>query len=161
MADLEQKPTVETPGKEEAFLVGAFSVGVHFLTGFFVAATIFLVAMPVEPPVVRKTMMSLAIAFALAGSLLGTMVSPVRRPARNLGMMLLFAGVASLLFLSAVKFTVDDPRMAKMAADTGTAIGFGGDTAAFLARIQSARLLAAALSVVGAIALVVGLRRAR
>lgn len=150
-----------SPGKEEAFLVGAFALGVHFLTGFFVAASIFLIAMPVEPPVVRKTMMALAVAFALAGSLLGTMVSPVRRPARNLGMMLLFAGLASLLFLSAVKLTVDDPRLAKMATDTGTAIGFGGDTAAFLNRLRSAQQIATVVTLAGGIGIALGLRRPR
>lgn len=145
----ELPPTDRAQGGDEAFLVGAFAVGVHFLTGFFVAAAIFLIAMPIEPPVVRKTMLGLSVAFSLAGSILGTLVSPTRRPERNLGFTLLAAAVASLIFLMAVKFTVADPRLAKMAADTGSAVGFGTDTASFLLRIDAARIAAISVAIVG------------
>jgi len=156
--DLSPKPGAEGQG-DEAFLVGAFAMGVHFLTGFFLASAIFLLAMPMEPPVVRTAMLCLAGAFAVAGSIVGTLVSPTRRPARNLGFTLLAASLASLAFLTAVKFTIDDPRLAKMAADTGSAVGFGGDTASFLARLQQARTAAMVMGVAGLVSILASLRR--
>lgn len=152
-------PTSGPNGGDETFLVGAFAVGVHFLTGFFIAAAIFLLAMPIEPPVVRKSMFGLAVAFSIAGSVVGTLVSPTRRPAQNMGLTLLLAALASLVFLTAVKFTIDDPRLAKMAADTGSAVGFGEDTASFLLRVQTARVAAVAVAAIGLISL--GLSRFR
>jgi len=150
----EQPPSGGAGQGDEAFLVGAFAVGVHFLAGFFIAASIFLLAMPMEPPVVRKVMLGFAIVFSVACSVLGTMISPSRRPARNLGFTLVAASLASLAFLTAVKYTIDDPRLAQMASDTGSAVGFGGDTASFLARLQQARTAATVVGVVGLLSLV-------
>lgn len=156
----DQTPPTREAGKgDEAFLVGAFAVGVHFLGGFFIAASIFLLAMPMEPPVVRKVMLGFAIVFSVACSVLATMVSPTRRPARNLGFTLLASALASLAFLTAVKFTIDDPRLAQMAADTGSAVGFGGDTASFLARLQQARTAAMVVGATGLVSIVASLRR--
>lgn len=152
-------PTREVGKGDEAFLIGAFAVGVHFLGGFFVAASVFLLAMPMEPPIVRKVMLGFSIVFSVACLVLGTMVSPTRRPARNLGFTLLASALASLAFLSAVKFTIDDPRLAQMAADTGSAVGFGGDTASFLARLQQARTASLVVGAVGLVSLVASLRR--
>jgi hypothetical protein len=114
--------------------------------------------MPMEPPVVRKVMLGFSIVFSVACLVLGTMVSPTRRPARNLGFTLLAASVASLAFLTAVKFTIDDPRLAQMAADTGSAVGFGGDTASFLARLQQARTAALAVGAAGLLSLLASRR---
>jgi hypothetical protein len=150
----DQPPSGGSGQGDEAFLVGAFAVGVHFLAGFFIAASIFLLAMPMEPPVVRKVMLGFSIVFSVACSVLGTMVSPTRRPARNLGFTLLASALASLAFLTAVKFTIDDPRLAQMAADTGSAVGFGGDTASFLARLQQARTAALAVGATGLLSLI-------
>jgi hypothetical protein len=155
----EEQPAGGAGQGDEAFLVGAFAVGVYFLGGFFVAASIFLLAMPMEPPVVRKVMLGFSIVFSVACLVLGTMVSPTRRPARNLRLTLLAASLASLAFLTAVKFTIDDPRLAQMAADTGSAVGFGGDTASFLARLQQARMAALAVGGAGILSLLAGRRR--
>jgi hypothetical protein len=156
----DQTPPTREAGKgDEAFLLGAFAVGVHFLGGFFVAASVFLLAMPMEPPIVRKVMLGFSIVFSVACLVLGTMVSPTRRPARNLGFTLLASALASLAFLTAVKFTIDDPRLAQMAADTGSAVGFGGDTASFLARLQQAQTAALVVGAVGLVSLVASRRR--
>ncbi len=156
----EQQAAPDGAGKgDETFLLGAFAVGVHFLAGFFIAATIFLLAMPMEPPIVRKVMLGFSIVFSVACSVLGTMVSPTRRPARNIGFTLVAASLTSLAFLTAVKFTIDDPRLAQMAADTGSAVGFGGDTASFLARLQQAQTAALVVGAVGIVSLVASLRR--
>ena len=62
----DQTPPIPEAGKgDEAFLIGAFAVGVHFLGGFFVAASIFLLAMPMEPPIVRKVMLGFSIVFSV------------------------------------------------------------------------------------------------